>query len=600
MNERNEIQMKACEKISLMREQMKKRGLDAYIIPSSDPHASEYVAPRWRSRAWVSGFTGSAGTLVVTASESGLWTDGRYFIQAEKELEGSGIKLFRMRQPGVPTYCEWLFEKLGEGMCVGFDGSVISSLEAGSLEKSFSKKGIRISGEYDIVEQIWKDRPQAPSGKVYVHELKYAGESSLQKQELVRARLRREGAKYYIISTLDDIAWLFNLRGSDVKNNPVFMAYAIVSVNESLIFVDRKKLTKEARESLEKSGVQIKPYNAVGKAVKKFEKKSSVYLDPSKLSYSLSRLIHKSCTRIEKADIVERLKAVKNKIEIENIRVCQVRDGIAMARFLCWLDKNIGKIDIDEMSAADMLESLRREQPGYAGPSFDTICAYMANAAMMHYSASAENCSKLEPRGFLLVDSGGQYPDGTTDITRTIVLGGLTKEQKRDFTLVLKGHIALARLRFLHGATGTNVDIIARQPMWNEGIDYKCGTGHGLGYFLSVHEGPQRISQNPNSTVLEEGMLLTNEPGIYREGEHGIRTENTLLVKKAQHTEFGQFMDFETISYCPIDIRGVEASMLDDGERSWLNDYHGRVYKYIAPHLSEEERSWLQDMTRSI
>ncbi|AHM57119.1 Xaa-Pro dipeptidase PepQ [Peptoclostridium acidaminophilum DSM 3953] len=594
------MHMKAHEKISLLREQMKKKGLDAYIIPSSDPHSSEYVAPRWSSRAWISGFTGSAGTLVVTMSESGLWTDGRYFIQAEKELEGSGIKLFKMRQPGVPTYREWLMETLGEGMCVGFDGGVISSLEARSLEKSFQKKGIKISGEHDIIEHIWKDRPCVPSGKVYVHELKYAGESSFQKQEAVRARLRREGAQYYIISTLDDIAWLFNLRGSDVKNNPVFMAYAIISGSDATIFVDRKKLTKEAKESLEKNYVQIKPYDAVGKAIRRFEKKSSVYIDPSKLSFNLSRLIHKSCTKVEKSDIVERLKSVKNKTEIENIRVCQVRDGIAMVRFLHWLDKNVGQMDIDEVSAAQMLESLRREQPGFAEPSFDTICAYMGNAAMMHYSASNESCSRLEPRGFLLLDSGGQYPDGTTDITRTIALGELTKEQKRDFTLVLKGHIALARLIFLHGATGTNLDVIARQPLWKEGIDYKCGTGHGLGYFLSVHEGPQRLSQNPNSTVLEEGMLLTNEPGIYREGEYGIRTENTLLVKKAQHTEFGQFMEFDTISHCPIDLRAIDSSMLDDGERSWLNDYHGRVYKYIAPHVSDEERSWLHEMTRSI
>ena len=592
--------MKTNEKLALLRKKMKKKGLNAYIIPSSDPHKSEYVTRRYESRKWLSGFTGSAGTLVVTAEESGLWTDGRYYIQAEEELSGSDIQLFKMMQPGVPSYTDWICGRLDAGSCVGFDSGIFSVDEVKRMNKKFSPSKIVINGEHDLLDEIWEDRPQLPTDEIFVHELKYSGLSPAQKLEKVRAKMSESGSDCYIMSSLHDIAWLFNLRGRDVKNNPVFMAYALIEKENATLFVEKKKLTESVKNHLDENGVEVKGYSKIEKAIRNIDGKSTVFFDPKKVSWRLYDMLAKTCRILNGEDIVENMKAVKSEIEIRNIRNCQVRDAVAMAKFLYWIDANVGKEEMSEMSVSDKLEEIRRQQELFVGTSFDTICAYKEHAAKMHYSASESSQYTLAQEGFLLVDSGGQYLDGTTDITRTIALGNLTDEQKRDFTLVLKGHIALASVKFLYGATGTNIDIIARQPMWKEGIDYKCGTGHGLGYFLSVHEGPQRISQIMNNTVLEEGMLLTNEPGIYREGCYGIRTENTLLVKKAQKTEFGQFMEFETISYCPIDIRAVEASMLSEDEMKWLNSYHKMVYDNIAVYLDEDEKKWLENMTQEI
>ncbi len=592
--------MNTNEKLSALRKNMKKRGLDAYIIPSSDPHKSEYVTKRYESRKWISGFTGSAGTIVVTENESGLWTDGRYYIQAEEELLASEVKLFKMMQPGVPSYTDWLCKSLNAGDCVGFDSSVFSVDEVKRMKKKFSLSGISINGEHDIIDEIWSDRPHMPSDEVFVHDLRYAGLSLVQKMEKVRVKMSESGLDFYIMSSLEDIAWLFNLRGSDVKNNPVFMAYALIGKEYAALFVEKKKLTESVESYLYENGVEIKGYSKIEKAIKNIEKGKNVFFDPKKVNWSLYESLPKSCRVLNGEDIVENMKAVKSEPEIQNIKNCQIRDAVAMAKFLYWLDSNVESDKMSEMSASDKLEGFRRQQDFFVGTSFDTICAYKDHAAKMHYSASESSQYKLDTEGFLLVDSGGQYLDGTTDITRTIVLGSLTKEQKRDFTLVLKGHIALASLKFLYGATGSNIDIIARQAMWKEGIDYKCGTGHGLGYFLSVHEGPQRISQAVNNIVLEEGMLLTNEPGIYREGSHGIRTENTLLVKKAQQTEFGQFMEFETISYCPIDIRAIDVDLLSDEERTWLNSYHKMVCDKISDYLDKDERKWLETMTNEI
>lgn len=592
--------MNTNEKLSALRKNMKKRGLDAYIIPSSDPHKSEYVTKRYESRKWISGFTGSAGTIVVTANESGLWTDGRYYIQAEEELSASEVKLFKMMQPGVPSYTDWLCKSLKSGDCVGFDSSIFSVDEVRRMKKKFSLSGININGENDIIDEIWSDRPHMPSDEVYVHDLKYAGLSLAQKMEKVRAKMTESGLDFYIMSSLEDIAWLFNLRGSDVKNNPVFMAYALIGKEYASLFVEKKKLNEGAQNHLYENGVEIKGYSKIEKSIKNIEKGKNVFFDPKKVNWRLYESLPKSCRVLTGEDIVENMKAVKSEPEIQNIKNCQIRDAVAMAKFLYWLDSNVGSDEMGEISVSDKLEAFRRQQDLFVGTSFDTICAYKDHAAKMHYSASETSQYKLNREGFLLVDSGGQYLDGTTDITRTIVLGSLTKEQKRDFTLVLKGHIALASLKFLYGATGSNIDIIARQAMWKEGIDYKCGTGHGLGYFLSVHEGPQRISQAVNNIVLDEGMLLTNEPGIYREGSHGIRTENTLLVKKAQQTEFGQFMEFETISYCPIDIRAIDVYMLSEEERTWLNSYHKMVCNKISDYLDEDERKWLEEMTNEI
>lgn len=588
------------EKLKLLREEMKNKGIDAYIIPSSDAHQSEYVAEHWKSRAWISGFTGSAGTVVVTMEESGLWTDGRYFIQAEKQLEDSEIKLFKMKQPNVPTYIEWLQSRLPEGACVGFHSKVFSWAQVKELEKSFEQKEIRINGEFDLIDAIWKDRPDIPVSEVYIHDKKYAGKSVKEKLDLARVEMKKKGAECYLLSSLDDIAWLFNIRGNDVKNNPVVISYALVLREKAVLFVDDRKITEEVREVLISNGVEIRGYHEIEEVLKTLKKESAVFIDSNRVSYWLYKSIPHECKKIEDRDITTTLKSIKNKVEIENLRNCQIKDGAAMVKFLHWLDKNVEKEDITEISASERLEAFRREQDKFIGTSFDTIAGYKDHAAMMHYSATEETKYTLKAEGMFLVDSGGQYLDGTTDITRTIILGPISEEEKHDFTLVLKGHIALSQIKFLYGATGSNLDIIARQPLWEEGIDYKCGTGHGVGFLLNVHEGPQRISQDYNDTKLEKGMIITNEPGIYKEGKHGIRTENMLLVVEDEETEFGQFMRFEVISYCPIDLDGIDVDMLNSKEKAWLNEYHKKVYNLLSAYLNEEEREWLKIKTREI
>ncbi|MCY6369579.1 aminopeptidase P family protein [Clostridium ganghwense] len=589
------------EKLKLLRKQMKDKGIDAYIIPSSDAHQSEYVAEHWRSRAWISGFTGSAGTVVITTEKSGLWTDGRYFLQAEKQLEGTEIKLFKMRQPNVPTYIEWLESVLPEGACVGFDDKVFSWTQVKELEESFAQKEIKINGEFDLVDVIWEDRQDIPISKVYIHDTKYAGKSIKEKLDLVRGEMKKKGAQYYLLSSLDDIAWLFNIRGNDVKNNPVVISYALISEEKAMIFVDQRKVTKEVIETLKNNGVDLKGYYEVKDILLTGLKEGSgVFFDPSKTSRWLYNSIPSGCEKIEGKDITTQLKAIKNEVEIENLKNCQVKDGVAMVKFLHWLDENVEKEEITEISATEKLEAFRREQDKFIETSFDTIGGYKEHAAMMHYSATEKTKYTLKAEGMFLVDSGGQYLDGTTDITRTIILGPISEEEKHDFTLVLKGHIALSRIKFLYGATGSNLDILARQPLWEEGIDYKCGTGHGVGFLLNVHEGPQRFSQDYNDTKLEKGMIITNEPGIYKEGKHGIRTENVLLVVEDEQTEFGQFMRFEGISYCPIDLEGIDIDMLNDKEKTWLNEYHKKIYNLLSTYLNEDERKWLKRKTREI
>lgn len=588
------------EKLKALRELMKERGMSAYVIPSSDAHQSEYVPEHWKSRAWISGFTGSAGTVVVTLNEAGLWTDGRYFIQAERELEGTEIKLFKMREPGVPTYSEWVRDVLKDGDCIGFDGRVFSCNQFKELEGKVKDKNIRIDYRYDLVDLIWKDRPELPLEKVYIHELKYTGKSTKEKLSMVREEMRRKGVGYYLLSSLDDIAWLFNIRGSDVRNNPVTISYALVSMDSSVLFIDSRKITDEVKSFLKENGVDIKEYTEIEGSLRNIGVNSKIYYDPNKISIWLYGCMPKTVKKVQGKDIVMLLKAIKNEVEIENLRKCHIKDNVAMVKFLYWLDKTVGKEKITEISASEKLEEFRRQQDGFIGTSFDTIAAYKDHAAMMHYKATEESQYTLEPEGMFLVDSGGQYFDGTTDITRTIILGSITEEEKKDFTYALKGHIALCRAKFLHGVTGTNLDILARLPLWEQGIDYKCGTGHGVGYLLSVHEAPQRFAVEYNDAVLEKGMVITNEPGVYKEGKYGIRIENTLLVTEDQLTDSGQFMKFEVLSYCPIDLDGIEVSLLTDIERNWLNNYHKEVYKKLSPFLNDEEKEWLKRETREI
>lgn len=587
--------MEIKEKIENLRSLMKENKMDAYIIPSSDSHLSEYVADHFKCRQWISGFTGSAGTAVITLHDAGLWTDGRYYIQAEKQLQNSGIRLFRMADPGVPSYTDWLKVLLKEQSCIGFDGNVFSVKSVHEMEKEFRAKSIIIKTDQDLIEKLWEDRPAIPANPIFVHDIKFAGMSRVEKLNQVRAEMKTKGANYYLLTSLDDIAWLLNIRGADVPNNPVTIANGVVTLNTCYLFIKASKVPGAVRLVLEAEGVELKGYNETAQLLQGLKDKDSIMLDPDMTNACLHDAINPNAAKIECPNPTTMLKAIKNETELENLRGCEIEDGVAMVRFIKWLKRSVGKQSVTELSAGDTLEELRRQNELCVGLSFDTIAGYKDHAAMMHFKATSENTYTLKNEGLLLVDSGGQYFNGTTDITRTIVLGKLTEEEKRDFTLVLKSHIALASAKFLYGTTGPNIDVVARQPIWKYGLDYKCGTGHGVGFFLNVHEGPQRLSPVPNSVKLEEGMIITNEPGIYKEGKHGIRTENMMIVVKDEETEFGQFMKFETITYCPIDLAGVDQTMLTEDEIEWLNTYNQTVYTKLSPYLNAEEKAWLAE-----
>ncbi|AIQ21318.1 peptidase M24 [Paenibacillus sp. FSL H7-0357] len=588
------------DKVEKLRQLMRTNQMDAYIIPSFDAHQSEYVAEHWKCREWISGFTGSAGTVVITLEDAGLWTDGRYYIQAEKQLEGSGIRLFRMVDPGVPFYSEWLADVLNEGSVVGFDGNVFSITMVKRMEKDLKAKRIGLKMNQDLIGDLWEDRPEIPKGSMFTHDVKYAGKSRVEKLNEVRKEMKNIGANYYILTSLDDIAWLLNIRGADVPNNPVVISNVIVAEHKCYLFIDSCKIPPLVQLELEAEGIELKAYDEIHMFLGNLSSGDTIILDANKTNSRLYNAINSNTNKIESPDITTNLKAIKNEVEIKNVKWCEIKDGLAMVKFIKWLKNVVDKIEITEITAEERLEDFRRAQEGYVGPSFDTIAGYREHAALMHYKANKETQFILKNEGLFLVDSGGQYYDGTTDITRTIVLGKLTDEQKRDFTLVLKGFIALSSVKYLYGATGSNLDVLARQPIWQYGLDYKCGTGHGVGFFLNVHEGPQSIRNNTNNVILEKGMIITNEPGIYLEGKYGIRTENMMLVVDDEKTEFGQFMKFETITYCPIDLAGINTDILTESEKQWLNNYHQEVYTKLAPYLNDEESAWLREETREI
>ncbi len=591
--------MSVLERIKSLRSIMKDKGIDYYIIPSGDAHQSEYVCEHYRGRAYVSGFTGSAGTLLVGINKAILWTDGRYFIQAEKELKGSNIELFKMRIPGWPSLEQWLMDNMNTNETLAFDGKVISVNEYKKIKKIENKKLIKIRTDIDLLDDVWVDRPNLPIEKAFIHDIKYCGKSAREKINEVREKMHNLGASNYVISSLDDIAWLYNIRGNDVECNPVVIGYALIKEDEAIFYVDSSKILDDVRIKLNEEGITLKEYSEIEKDINSI--KGSVLIDPNKISSFIYTNINEDVDIIEGLNITTSLKAIKNEVEIENLKRCQIRDGVAMVRFTKWLKENIGKIDISEISASDKLEEFRALGELFKGISFNTIAGHKDHGAMMHYFATEETNYKLEEIGFLLVDSGGQYLDGTTDITRTFVLGDLTEEEKKDFTLVLKAHISLMTTRFLKGTTGSNIDIKARSPLWDEGIDYKCGTGHGVGFFLNVHEGPQSISPVPNKVSLEPGMILTNEPGTYREGKHGIRTENTMIVvKDTLSEEFGEFYKFEVISLCPIDLKGIDIKLLNNKEKEWINNYHKWVYDTLSVYLSDGERRFLKKETKKI
>ncbi|WP_300619114.1 aminopeptidase P family protein [uncultured Fusobacterium sp.] len=592
--------MKITEKIAKLKELMKERGIDYYIIPSADYHQSEYVGDYFKGREWISGFTGSAGTVVVTQNEVGLWTDGRYFIQAEKQLQGSGITLFKMGEEGVPTFIQYIVNNIQSGETLGFDGKVLATNTVLDFEAKFKDKKVNFNFEFDLVGEIWRDRPSLPASQVFVLEEKFTGESVEKKLTRVRNILEEENCDVNIITSLDDIAWIFNIRGNDVKNNPVNLAYAAITVDKAVLYIGEEKLNSEVEKYLYKNGVEVRDYFEIYEDMERVSNSNIIMMDLNKVNYTIFKKLNPEIKVINRSNPSTIMKACKNKVELENLRNSHVKDGVAVTKFMYWLKNSIGKEEITEMSATQKLESFRKEQELYIEPSFDTIAAYESNAAMMHYKSTPETDRRLEAKNLFLVDSGGQYFDGTTDITRTFVLGECSEELKKHFTLVLKGMINLSKVKFLYGVTGTNLDILARQALWNIGIDYKCGTGHGVGFLLNVHEGPQGIRIQYNSQVLEEGMNVTNEPGVYIAGSHGIRLENELIVQKAEKTEFGQFMKFETMTYAPLDLDGVIKELLSKEEIEYLNNYHQMVYEKVSPYLTLEEKEWLKEYTRAI
>ena len=588
-----------------LREAMKRNNINYYIIPSSDPHQSEYVAEYYTGRAAISGFTGSAGTLLVGENEAKLWTDGRYFIQAENELKDSGIKLFKMGEEGVPTIEEYLLEKLPKNSTLGFDGRVMSVKEGQSLANKLAFKGINIEYKYDLVNDIWEDRCSLPTEKAFLLGTEYSGESFSDKLSRIRAVMKEKKATTHILASLDDIAWLFNIRGRDVKSNPVVLSYAVISIDSVYLFIDKNKIGEDIRAELSKENVQIKGYEEVYEFIKNIDENEVVLIDTSKVNYAIYNNIPSNVQKIEERNPSILFKSIKNEIELKNIRNSHIKDGVAFTKFMYWLKNNIGKIEITEISATQKLEEFRREQDKFIEPSFSTIAAYKDHAAMMHYSATEESNYKLEPRDLFLVDSGGQYFDGTTDITRTIALGPIPENVRKDFTNVVRGMIRLSKAKFLYGCRGYNLDILARGPLWEEGVDYKCGTGHGIGFVLNVHEGPNgfrwKVREDiDDSCILEEGMVTTNEPGVYVENSHGIRIENEIVVRKAEKNEYGQFMDFEVITFAPIDLDAIDESLILKDEKVYLNNYHKQVYDKISPYLNEEEKQWLKTYTREI
>lgn len=588
------------EKISALRKLMTERGIDLYIIPSADAHMSEYVGEHWMSRAWISGFTGSAGTVLITADEALLWADGRYYIQAEKQIAGTCVKLMKMGHPDYPTINEWTASKASDDWKIGFDGKTMSLSFKNGLNDAIKGKKVTYCFDEDLIDLIWEDRPSVPDNLIFIHDKKYTGLSRTEKLDILREKMSTIFADTYIITSLDEIAYLFNLRGSDVPNNPVFTAFAAVTKDSAYLFTSSERLTPELSKILHYDNIKVKSYEDIYSFIEELPSGKKTAADFSKLSVSLYSKLKNLTDWLPVKSPIDMMKSIKNPTEIKYFRETYIEDCAAMVRFIKWLKENAASGTITEISADEKLLQFRKMAKEFHGRSFDTIAGYKENAAMMHYKATPENNAVLKPEGYLLVDSGGQYPGGTTDITRTISLGHLTAEDKRDYTLVLKAMINLSMAKFLHGCTGTNLDILSRNVLWQEGIDYKCGTGHGVGYFLNVHEGPQGIRMQYNDTVLEEGMILTNEPGIYRENIRGIRIENDLVVVKDEKNEFGQFMRFETLSYCPLDMESIEKSMLSPSEIKWINNYNAEMYSRLSPLLNEEENKFLEKITAAI
>lgn len=593
------------QRLQALREEMKKRNIDIYVVPTSDFHESEYVGEHFKARRFITGFTGSAGTAVITLSTAGLWTDGRYFVQAQKQLAGSGVTLYRMGEEGVPKVDEFIEDALIEGGCLGFDGRVVNGSWGRKLARIAEKKHGLLHVNEDLIDSIWTDRPALSKEPIFLLEEKYSGKSVRDKITDLRAKMAEEGADVHILTSLYDIAWLLNVRGGDIESVPVVLSYLVLTERECIWFLQEDVLDEKIAAYLKENEITTKPYDAIYDYVESIPADACVLMNKSTVNYRITSGLNPAIKVIDKPNPTELMKAIKNPTEIENTRRAHVKDGVAFTKFMYWLKTNIGKIPMTEISASDYLEERRREQENFIELSFDTICAYGANAAMMHYAATPESNAKLEPEGFLLVDSGGHYYEGTTDITRTMALGAITDEMRLHFTTVTRSNLNLANAKFLYGCSGLNLDILARGPLWDMGIDYKCGTGHGVGYVLNVHEGPNGfrwrvVPERHDNGTLEEGMITTDEPGVYLEGKYGIRTENELVCHKAEKNEYGQFMCFENITYAPIDLDAIDPDEMTGREKKMLNDYHAMVYKTLSPYMTEKEKEWLKKYTRAI
>ncbi len=586
------------KRIDALRNELTLRSIAAFIIPSTDPHLSEYVAPYWKIREWISGFNGSAGTVVILNNEAGLWTDSRYFIQAAEQLQETGISLYKEMIPGNPTITEYLCNHLNPGDTVGIDGRMFSAEQVENYKKALWKHSIDIVDCNDIIDQIWKDRPELPLTPPFIHDMAHAGVSSIEKIAMIRAILEKEQIDALFVSTLDEIAWTLNLRGNDIKCNPLFISYLYISDHKTILFIDPEKINHELAVYLKDINISCIPYSETMQFIREIENKK-IWMQPSKTNYSVFSTVS-SCTIIRKDSPIALLKSLRNPIEQEGIRNAMQKDGVAMVRFLHWLDDAIKTNQETELSVSAKLEEFRSQEELFIGTSFDTIAGYQEHGAIVHYSATPESDATLKPAGFLLLDSGAQYLDGTTDITRTIALGELTDEQKIDYTLVLKGHINLAMAIFPAGTRGAQLDVLARMPLWQHYMNYLHGTGHGVGHFLNVHEGPQSIRMNENPTTLQLGMVTSNEPGVYKDGKYGIRIENLILVCEAGQGMYGDYYRFETLTLCPICLKGVVEELLTKSEIEWLNNYHQTVFESLACKLNEEELAWLRKATQPI
>lgn len=595
--------MKVSERIAKLRALMAEKGIDAYVVPTADFHQSEYVGEHFKARKYITGFSGSYGTAVICQDDAGLWTDGRYFFQATNELEGSGVRLMKMFVGDTPSVTEYLADKIPEGGKVGFDGRVLSMDEGKEYEDALSPKNISIDYEEDLIDQIWEDRPPLSDKPAFFLEEKYSGESSAHKLERVRKIMKDNGATVHIIASLDDTGWLLNVRGDDIDFFPLLLSYSIVRMDSVDLYVDETKLNDRILEEFKKVNVTLHPYNDIYEDIEKLDASETALIDPMKMNYALYKNI--PCKIAEAANPTILMKAMKNDVELENIKEAHIKDGIAITKFMYWIKTRYDKEDITELSSADKLTSLRAAQKGYIRDSFEPLCAFADHAAMMHYSPSKETDVVLKEGAMFLNDTGGGYYEGSTDITRTFILGSIDQDMKKYFTAVVRAMMNLSRANFLYGCHGYNLDVLVRQPIWDLNIDFQCGSGHGVGYLGNVHEPPTGFrwyvvpSKNEHHQ-LEEGMVITDEPGIYEDGKFGIRIENEFIVRKGELNKYGQFMHFETITFAPIDLDGIDPEEMTKSEREWLNNYHKDVYEKIGPHLTDEEREWLKEYTRAI